>query len=129
MSVTVRGKQQINEFAGLDDHCVMTAIDLEHRPALGTASRRGILQAELRAQNVGAWYLRRGRGRFCRLTERCYRMGAQARAQPFQISRIRNTQHFKVGWHLVAFTMLCGRSLSALSKLLRIEVKPALPVL
>jgi hypothetical protein len=87
MSVTVRGEQQINEFAGLDDHCVMTAVDLEHRPALGTASRRGILEAELRAQNVGAWYLLRGRERFCRLTKRCYRLGAQARPQPFPDQR------------------------------------------
>src|SRR5258708_40108024 len=107
----------------------MTAVDLEHRPALGTASCRGILETELRAQNVGAGYLLRGRERFCGLTERCYRLRAQARPQPFQISRICDTEHFKVGRHLVALTMLRGGSLKALSKLRRVEIKPALPVL
>src|SRR5258708_14683411 len=122
------GNQELRQFVRLDNHGVMAAIDLQHRPTgLAAAFGRGA-EAEALAMNERGRNSARVSWGVHRLTERTNRKRTQACADPLKIRGIGDTQNLNHRCYLVAVALGLGFLLELFSKLRGIQIEPRLSV-
>src|SRR5690349_7991328 len=106
----------------------MAAVDLEHRPALGAAALRGVLEAKALAHDEGAGNALGGDGPD-RLTEAADGERRQARPHPLRFRGIADAEHLgRHRGHLVALARRHRLALPALAELRGIQIEGALAV-